>query len=113
MSDIETLRTWLREPDYAENFSLADMTDWINRRPIAEFERSVGWRTDMDQCPKDRPYLVLERCEGERDAYHVAERRGNDKGILIVGGAFSFDRGKLVAWREFDLHSRQRGKDAT
>jgi hypothetical protein len=30
---------WLREPDHAEEFSLADAIDWINRRPLAEVHR--------------------------------------------------------------------------
>lgn len=27
---------WMREPDYAENFSLEDLSIWLNRRPVAE-----------------------------------------------------------------------------
>ena len=25
---------WMREPDCAEEFSLADLTEWLNRRPV-------------------------------------------------------------------------------
>ncbi len=37
--DVQAVRAWLREPDYAESFSLNDVVDWMNRRPIAAFER--------------------------------------------------------------------------
>lgn len=40
--DAEKLLTWLREPDYAEDFSLSHATDWINRRPIAEAMRLLA-----------------------------------------------------------------------
>src|SRR5258708_3287039 len=33
--EMQALNAWMREPDYAENFSLEDMASWINRRPIA------------------------------------------------------------------------------
>src|ERR1700744_4836763 len=32
------IMAWLREPDYAEEFSLAEAIDWMNRRPIAELQ---------------------------------------------------------------------------
>lgn len=32
---------WLREPDYAEEFSLAGMSEWLNQRPVATMCRVV------------------------------------------------------------------------
>lgn len=43
--DAQKLLTWLREPDYAEEFSLAQAIDWMNRRPIAEAERLLARAT--------------------------------------------------------------------
>jgi NTP pyrophosphatase (non-canonical NTP hydrolase) len=37
--ELKALNDWMREPDFAENFSLAYITDWINRRPIATTAR--------------------------------------------------------------------------
>lgn len=37
--EVQALRNWLREPDWAEEFSLDKLTDWINRRPVALVER--------------------------------------------------------------------------
>jgi hypothetical protein len=34
-SDAAELYNWIREPDWAENFSLADIVAWIEKRPIA------------------------------------------------------------------------------
>lgn len=34
-TEIEKLIEWIREPDHAEQFTLSDITDWMNRRPIA------------------------------------------------------------------------------
>jgi hypothetical protein len=31
--ELLALHEWMREPDWAENFSLEDMANWINRRP--------------------------------------------------------------------------------
>jgi hypothetical protein len=39
---LKGLYDWMREPDYAEEFSLADMAAWINRRPIAIAARLAG-----------------------------------------------------------------------
>ncbi|TIW21156.1 MAG: hypothetical protein E5V63_30000 [Mesorhizobium sp.] len=30
---IEQLQDWMREPDFSDEFSVEDITDWINRRP--------------------------------------------------------------------------------
>lgn len=40
--DIAALNEWIREPDYAEDFSLEKMADWINRRPIAMVARVLA-----------------------------------------------------------------------
>lgn len=41
-ADLAALYAWIREPDHAEEFSLADIVDWINRRPIATVTRLSG-----------------------------------------------------------------------
>lgn len=38
------LREWMREPDFAEEFSLDKVVEWINRRPIALLERLIETR---------------------------------------------------------------------
>jgi hypothetical protein len=48
--EMEALNEWMREPD-AENFSLADITDWINRRPIVTVARLAA-RTGPDVAVK-------------------------------------------------------------
>lgn len=40
-ADLIALYEWLREPDYAENFSLEDMSEWMNRRPVAMVSAEV------------------------------------------------------------------------
>jgi hypothetical protein len=40
--ELKALNDWMREPDFAENFSLEDISDWINRRPIHTTARLVG-----------------------------------------------------------------------
>lgn len=40
VGEITTLIEWLREPDHAERFTLADATDWMNRRPVGAAERA-------------------------------------------------------------------------
>lgn len=32
---LQKLQNWLREPDFAEHFSTADLVDWLNRRPTS------------------------------------------------------------------------------
>jgi hypothetical protein len=32
-AELLVLHEWMREPDWAENFSFEDMANWINRRP--------------------------------------------------------------------------------
>lgn len=34
--------SWLREPDHAEKFSISDMVDWINRRPVDDLGRIIS-----------------------------------------------------------------------
>jgi regulator of protease activity HflC (stomatin/prohibitin superfamily) len=41
-ADLAALYAWIREPDHAEEFSLANIVDWINRRPIATIARLFG-----------------------------------------------------------------------
>lgn len=41
-SDLKAIYNWLREPDWAEDFSLAQMIDWVNRRPIAPIAAAVA-----------------------------------------------------------------------
>lgn len=36
MTEQRRLADWMREPDHVEHASLAWVTEWINRRPIAE-----------------------------------------------------------------------------
>jgi hypothetical protein len=33
---MSELQEWIREPDYSEDFSLEEMINWIDRRPLAE-----------------------------------------------------------------------------
>lgn len=33
---MSELQEWIREPDYSEDFSMEEMIDWIERRPLAE-----------------------------------------------------------------------------
>lgn len=37
--ELVGLRDWLRRPDYADEFSLADVVEWMNQRPVAAVER--------------------------------------------------------------------------
>lgn len=37
--DMQSVMAWLREPDYAEEFTLIDVGDWINRRPVESLTR--------------------------------------------------------------------------
>jgi hypothetical protein len=53
--ELKALNDWMREPDFAENFSLEDISDWINRRPIHTTARLVG----DAQSPRD---AVIEEC---------------------------------------------------
>lgn len=67
---------------------------------------SSGWRSDMENAPKDRPFLVAMRDpKGIREdvEYHVAKYIGSNKKTLIIGNAFSFDHtGEISAWSEID-----------
>lgn len=47
--DIETVRNWIRKPDWAEEFSLADTVAWLNERPIAAFERIAASHLSQDR----------------------------------------------------------------
>lgn len=38
-ADLAALYEWIREPDLAEEFTLADVVSWMNRRPIAAIVR--------------------------------------------------------------------------
>jgi hypothetical protein len=59
--EIAAISAWLREPDYAEEFSLVDMAEWVNRRPLAAIGKItaalddyvVGWR-DIESAPEER-----------------------------------------------------------
>lgn len=31
--ELQALHNWMREPDWADEFSLADIVNWMNRRP--------------------------------------------------------------------------------
>lgn len=71
-------------------------------------QQGGAWRTDMENAPKDRPYLVEEEDDG-RIQYHVARHTGANQSILVVGGHFAFDCGRLTRWREFDLPRVEQG----
>lgn len=67
-AEMLALADWIREPDHAENFSLDDMVDWINRRPIATVTRlasSADRWMPIESAPKDRSTLLLYEDENE------------------------------------------------
>lgn len=45
--ETSILRDWMREPDFASDFSLEKITDWINRRPISVLERLIERRDEQ------------------------------------------------------------------
>jgi hypothetical protein len=40
--ELQALHAWMREPDYAENFLLSDVIEWVNRRPTFTTARLAG-----------------------------------------------------------------------
>jgi hypothetical protein len=53
--ELQALHHWMREPHWAENFSLEDIVDWMNRRLT-----SVTHRLDESELGAfDRAYFAM------------------------------------------------------
>lgn len=72
--EVEALRNWLRAPDYAEGFSLADITDWLNGRPVALFERVASRLTTSEETAR----AATERAVKAEEREEKCERIIND-----------------------------------
>jgi formylmethanofuran dehydrogenase subunit E len=44
VSNLKKVQDWMREPDYAKEFRLPELIDWINRRHLAELASLVEVR---------------------------------------------------------------------
>jgi hypothetical protein len=59
---LVALDEWMREPDCAENFSLADITDWINRRPTETVARLIAAPVEQEPQPAPGWDEAIETC---------------------------------------------------
>ncbi|AZO48086.1 hypothetical protein [Mesorhizobium sp. M4B.F.Ca.ET.058.02.1.1] len=58
---IERLQDWMREPDFSDEFSVEDITDWINRRPTHIAPKLAARLTAMQ--------AEVEACQRKSEAY--------------------------------------------
>jgi hypothetical protein len=65
---MSKINEWIREPDYAEDFSLEKMADWLNRRPIAEVARLAA----QADAPSGEPTIDSVPSCGQENDYRRA-----------------------------------------
>lgn len=74
-------QAWMREPDYASDFSLADLLKWGNRRPTALFadasKEIAVLRDVIAQVRHDLSEGMVAEAESLLDAA-LARRSGNE-----------------------------------
>lgn len=89
--ELDALNEWIREPDYAESFTLEDMTDWLNRRPIAVVARLAATPkagVDREVIARTLEGIILRRMHEKRIEGYTLEmsRELADALPSVLGG---------------------------
>lgn len=77
---LARINEWLREPDYSEDFSLEEVIDWIERRPISEVAALAA-----------QPAAPV----GEPVAWQACDTR-----YAVIDGIVTVQKSTVDAWRE-------------
>lgn len=69
--ELVALRDWVRRPDYADEFSLADVVEWINERPVATVERLAS-RQEVSVTVEELATLLIDCWKSGKAPLQVA-----------------------------------------
>ena len=96
--DVTAIREWMRWPDNAPSVTLEGVADWVNRRPVAAFERLAADNVRLTQerdearavlaaADKGTPiYRAVERVLDEHSAWIADPREDVTKAIALAAG---------------------------
>jgi hypothetical protein len=107
--ELLALHEWMREPDWAENFSLEDMKDWINARPTNITARLADGA--VAQAPPTRAEVVTALKAAQRNFMATgADRESDERYNDMTDSIFNLFR-PASAWRPIETIPISDAKD--